>query len=64
MAITRQAHNGMKLTSVHSELFLADDGWRPERIAVTPRINVTRAADQLLRFLIAGNPYVSAKRIG
>ena len=64
MAITRQAHNGMALTSARSELFLADDGWRPERIAVTPRINVTKAADQLLRFLIAGNPFVSAKRIG
>ena len=47
MAITRQAHNGMALTSARSELFLADDGWRPERIAVTPRINVTKAADQL-----------------
>jgi DNA-3-methyladenine glycosylase len=64
MAITRQAHNGMALTSARSELFLADDGWRPERIAATPRINVTKAADRLLRFLIAGNPFVSAKRIG
>lgn len=64
MAITRQAHNGMALTSARSELFLADDGWRPERIAVTPRINVTKAADRLLRFLIAGNPFVSAKRVG
>ena len=64
MAITRQAHNGMALTSARSELFLADDGWRPERIAVTPRINVTKAADRHLRFLIAGNPFVSAKRIG
>jgi len=63
MAITREAHNGMALTSARSELFLADDGWRPERIAVTPRINVTKAADRLLRFLIAGNPFVSAKRI-
>jgi 3-methyladenine DNA glycosylase Mpg len=27
-------------------------------------VGVTKAADQLLRFLIAGNPFVSAKRIG
>ncbi len=63
MAITRQAHNGINLTSPRSELFLADDGWRPQRVAVTARINVTRAADRLLRFLIAGNPCVSGKRV-
>ncbi|MGA2962297.1 MAG: DNA-3-methyladenine glycosylase [Candidatus Korobacteraceae bacterium] len=64
MAITRQAHNGTALTSASSELFLAADGWRPERIAATARINVTKAADRLLRYVIAGNPFVSAKRIG
>ena len=63
MAITRQGHNGMALTSASSELFLADDGWRPERIATTPRINVTKAADRPLRYLIAGNPFVSGKRV-
>jgi len=63
MAITRQAHNGMALTDAGSELFLADDGWRPARIAATPRINVTKAADRLLRFVIAGNQFVSAKRV-
>jgi DNA-3-methyladenine glycosylase len=63
MAITRQAHNGMALTSASSELFFADDGWRPERIAATPRINVTKAADRPLRYVIAGNPFVSGKRV-
>jgi DNA-3-methyladenine glycosylase len=63
MAITRQAHNGIALTSAQSELFLGDDGWRPERIVVTPRINVTKAADKPLRYLIAGNPFVSGTRV-
>jgi DNA-3-methyladenine glycosylase len=63
MAITRQAHNGMALTSARSELFLTDDGWRPERIATTPRINVTKAAERPLRYVIAGNPFVSGKRV-
>ena len=63
MAITREAHNGMALTSASSELFFADDGWRPERIATTPRINVTKAADCPLRYVIAGNPFVSGKRV-
>ena len=63
MAITRQAHNGMALTIASSELFFADDGWRPERIGATPRINVTKAADKPLRYVIAGNPFVSGKRV-
>ena len=63
MAITRQAHNGIALTSASSELFFADDGWRPERIRTTPRINVTKAADRPLRYVIAGNPCVSGKRV-
>ncbi len=63
MAITRQAHNGMALTSASSELFFADDGWRPERIVATPRINVTKAPDRLLRYVVAGNPFVSGKRV-
>ncbi len=63
MAITRQAHNGIVLTSAQSELFLSDDGWRPERIVATPRINVTKAADRPLRYLIAGNPFVSGTRV-
>lgn len=63
MAITRQAHNGMALTTARSELFLTDDGWRPERIVTTPRINVTKAADRPLRYLIAGNPFVSGTRV-
>jgi DNA-3-methyladenine glycosylase len=63
MAITRQVHNGMALTSASSELYFADDGWRPERIATTPRINVTKAADRPLRYVIAGNLFVSGKRV-
>jgi DNA-3-methyladenine glycosylase len=63
MAITRQAHNGMALTNSTSELFLTDDGWRPERIVTTPRINVTKAAERPLRFVVAGNPFVSGKRV-
>lgn len=61
MQITRQRHNGMPLTSTRSELFLADDGFRPGRIATTVRINVNKAAEMPLRYVIAGNPFVSRK---
>ena len=62
MQITRQRHNGMPLTSADSELFLADDGFRPNRIATTVRVGLTKAADKPLRYVIVGNPFVSGKR--
>ena len=60
--ITRPRDNGKDLTSTVSDLWFADDGYRPERIAVTPRIGIKHAVDEPLRFLIAGNPYVSGPR--
>ncbi len=63
MQITRQRHNGMPLTSEDSELFLADDGFRPRRIATTVRVGINKAAEMPLRYVIAGNPFVSGKRV-
>jgi DNA-3-methyladenine glycosylase len=61
--ITRQRDNDKDLTSSRSDLWLADDGFKPERIAATPRIGITKAVDRPLRFAIAGNLYVSGKRV-
>jgi DNA-3-methyladenine glycosylase len=61
--ITRERDNNKDLTSRKSELWLADDGFRPERILATPRIGITKAVDRPLRFSIAGNAYVSGKKI-
>jgi DNA-3-methyladenine glycosylase len=63
LGITRERDNDKLLTSRASDLWLADDGYRPQRIVATPRIGITKAVDQPLRFVIAGNPYVSGKRI-
>ncbi len=63
LGITRERDNDKDLTSRTSDLWLADDGFRPQRILATPRIGITKAVDQPLRFVIAGNPYVSGKRI-
>ena len=60
--ITRNRDNGKDLASSRSDLFLADDGYRASRILVTPRIGITKAADRPLRYVIAGNAFVSGKK--
>jgi len=61
--ITRERDNDKDLTDfANSDLWLADDGFRPERIRVTARIGISKAMDEPLRFVIAGNLFVSGKR--
>lgn len=61
--ITRSRDNGCDLTSPTSSLWIGDDGFRPGRILVTPRIGITKAADESLRYLIAGNRFVSGPKL-
>ena len=63
LGITRVRDNNKDLTSRRSDLWFADDGYRPVEIVATPRVGITKAIEQPLRFVIAGNPYVSAKRV-
>ncbi len=60
--ITRLRDNDKDLTSSASDLWFAEDGYRPARIAATPRVGITKAIDHPLRFVIAGSPFVSAQR--
>jgi DNA-3-methyladenine glycosylase len=62
LGITRARDNGKDLTRRQSGLWLADDGYRPERIAATARVGISKAVEQQLRFVIAGNAYVSATK--
>jgi len=62
--ITREQDNGKDLTSVGSDLFIADDGYRVRRVLTTPRIGITKAAALPLRYLIAGNEFVSGPKKG
>jgi DNA-3-methyladenine glycosylase len=57
--ITRQRDNGKDLTSAQSDLFIVDEGLHPPRILTTKRIGITKAAERPLRYLIAGNKFVS-----
>jgi DNA-3-methyladenine glycosylase len=60
--ITRQRDNEKDLTRNDSDLWIADDGFKKGRVLVTPRIGITKSADMPLRFLLAGNPFVSGPR--
>lgn len=61
-AITRDRDNGKDLNAVNSDLYLADDGFHPERVIATTRMGITKAADLPLRYLIAGNRFVSGPK--
>jgi DNA-3-methyladenine glycosylase len=62
--ITRSRDNGCDLTSSDSSLWIGDDGSPRERIriGITSRIGITKAADQPLRYLLAGNAFISGRK--
>lgn len=62
--ITRVRDNGCDLTSSRSSLWIGSDDFRAVNICVTPRIGITKAAEEPLRYVLAGNSFVSRSRIG
>ncbi len=59
--ITRTRDNGCDLTSTTGGLWIGEDGFRARGIRTTPRIGITKAADKPLRYILAGNPFVSGR---
>ena len=57
--ITRSRDNGKDLTRLDSDLRIEDEGFSAGKIMVTPRIGIVKAAALPLRYVIAGNPFVS-----
>ena len=57
--ITREYDNEKDLTSIRSNLIIVDDAFRPRRVEITPRIGITKAVAHPLRYIIAGNKFVS-----
>jgi DNA-3-methyladenine glycosylase len=51
LAITRKADNDADVTSPNSTIQIADDGTHPREIQTTPRIGISKAKDEPLRFL-------------
>jgi len=61
--ITRKRDNGRDLTSPASDLWIGDDGFRPRKIQITPRVGITKAASHPLRYILAGNVFVSGRKM-
>ena len=62
--ITRIRDNGADLTSPASGLWIGQDSFRPHNVQITPRIGITKAAAEPLRYLLGGNPFVSGRKTG
>lgn len=58
--VTRLRDNGKDMTSRHSDLQVADDGFVAGAISSTPRIGIVKSAELPLRYIIKGNAFVSA----
>jgi DNA-3-methyladenine glycosylase len=62
LGITRDRDNGKSLVSARSDLRIVDDGYRVRRVLATPRIGIAKSAEQPLRYIVAGNSFVSGRR--
>lgn len=61
LGITRERDNAKDMLSTRSDLQVMTDGFIVDAIAVTPRIGITKSAEMPLRYVIAGNGFVSRK---
>ena len=61
LGITRPRDNGKDMISPKSDLQVASDGFRVGEVTVTQRIGITKSAELPLRYVIAGNAFVSKK---
>ncbi len=61
--ITRLRDNGSDLTSPKSGLWIGGDGFSFRGVQLTPRIGISKAADRRLRYFIAGNTFISGRRL-
>ena len=61
LGITRPRDNGKDMLSSASDLQVMSDGFQTKEIAITPRIGITKSAEMPLRYVAAGNDFLSRK---
>jgi len=61
LGITRPRNNAKDMLSPASDLQAMSDGFRVDEVAVTQRIGITKSAELPLRYVIAGNAFLSKK---
>ena len=59
LGVTRVRDNNKNLCDFHSDLVILDDGFPAPKVRVTVRVGITKAVDEPLRYVVAGNPFVS-----
>jgi DNA-3-methyladenine glycosylase len=62
LGVTRERDNGKNLAAADTDLHLADDGYRVKNVETTPRIGIKKSQEALLRYSVAGNPFVSKRQ--
>ena len=61
LGIKRPRDNGKDMVSPRCDLEVMEDGYKVEKVAVTPLIGITKSAEMPLRYVMAGNSFVSVK---
>jgi DNA-3-methyladenine glycosylase len=61
-SITRARDNGCDLTSQAGTLWIGADTYHARGVRVTTRIGITKAAERRLRYILAGNLFVSGTK--
>jgi DNA-3-methyladenine glycosylase len=61
LGITRPRDNGKDMLSPASDLQLMSDGFRTKEVAITQRIGITKSMEMPLRYVVAGNAFLSRK---
>jgi DNA-3-methyladenine glycosylase len=62
LSLTRQHHNGLDLLDEASPLQLRDDGFKANKVLITPRIGIKHAVDWPLRFSLPDHACVSGPK--
>jgi DNA-3-methyladenine glycosylase len=61
LSITRARDNSKDMVAQRSDLRVMEDGCKPGKVAVTPRIGIVKSAGLPLRYVVDGDPFVSVR---